>query len=510
MSVVTDVEQLEDLDPASVKKVAKVLLRENASLRRKISELAHAVARLEGRGEGEQTELELAIIKEQLGRLQRKQFGDSSERRGSSKPAKAKKRKKGHGPREQPSLPVFELLEVLEEDEQVCPKCSGQLRPMHGQTEDAEVITRIECEYKLVREQRQKYRCGCNESVVTAPSSVPRLIKGGRYDVNFGVGVVIDKYVDHMPLERQCRTMARQGLVIDSQTLWDQVRAVATLLAPSYLALREYIIGADVIGADETWWRLMDNTRSKTKWWTWGITTHDACWYQIAPSRSAETAAEVLRGFSGVVLCDGYRAYATVERKVPGIRLAHCWSHARRNFVEAEPNYPEACAQALEQIGQLFETERKLKDPNALDGNAKATAIRERRRVRELESKPILDKLKKWALEQHGLPKSGLRKATDYLLDYWTGLTAFVDEPLLSIHNNLTERALRGMVIGRKNHYGSRSEAGTRAAAILYSLVESAKLAGVDPAKYLSLATMRAIEKPGSVLLPHQVAAALG
>ena len=505
----TDVEQIEQLDTASVKEMAKVLVRENASLRKQLSQLAHAVARLEGRGEGEQAELELAIVKEQLGRLQRKQFGDSSERRQGLKAKKPKKTKKGHGPRKQPSLPKIEVLEVLEDDDQMCPKCSGKLRPMTGQTEDSEFITRIEREYRVVRECRQKYRCGCNESVVTAPSPTRKLVKGGRYDVNFGVGVAIDKYVDHLPLERQRRIMAREGLIIDSQTLWDQVRAVATHLAPTYLALRDYILGADVIGADETWWRLMDNTRSKKRWWTWGITTHDACWYQIAPSRSAEVASEVLRGFKGTVLCDGYKAYATVAKNVPDVRLAHCWSHARRNFVEAEPNYPEACSKALSMIGDLFEIERRLEDPDALSGDAKAAALRERRRARDRESRPILDDLRKWALEQHGLPKSGLRKATDYLLEYWSGLTVFVEEPQLAIHNNLTERALRGMVIGRKNHYGSRSEAGTRAAAILYSLVESAKLADLDPADYLLLATTRAIDKPGAILLPHQLAAAL-
>lgn len=501
----TSIDEIDDLHTA--KQLLKLLAGENDWLHRRLHELATNVARLEGRGEGEQMSLELSWLKEHLQRLEKRVFGNSSERRPGEKPNTPKPEKKGHGPRPQPELPVVELVEELEPEAQVCPKCSGPLQAMRGQTEDAEFVTRIERTYRLVRESRQKYRCTCNEAVVTAPASAYKLVKGGRYDAAFGVGVVIDKYVDHLPLERQCRIMAREGLAIDSQTLWDQVAAVATHLAPSYLALRDYVLSADVIGADETWWRLMGG-RSSTRWWAWGITTHDACWYQISPSRSGATAKEVLAGFEGTVLCDGYKAYEMVANAAPNIRLAHCWAHARRNFVEAEPNYPQACGEALAMIGELFAIERSLRAPDELEGDAKMEAVRERKRVRSEESQPIIEKLKKWALEQHGLPKSGLRKATDYLLAYWKGLTAFLEDPLLSLDNNRTERALRGMVIGRKNHYGSRSEAGTRAAAVLYSLVESAKLAEVDPAEYLLLATTRAIGKPGSILLPHQLAAA--
>lgn len=195
-------------------------------------------------------ELEVALLKEQLGTLSQRHFGESSERRPTAKPRKKSKPKRGHGPRSQESLPSVGVVEVLEDEATKCPKCDGQLQPMKGVTEDAEYITRIELEFRLVREHRQKYRCTCNEAVVTAPSTARKLVKGGRYDVSFGVGVVVDKYVDHLPLERQCRAMKRQGLVIDSQTLWDQVRAVATHLVPSYLALRDYILGADAIGVN--------------------------------------------------------------------------------------------------------------------------------------------------------------------------------------------------------------------------------------------------------------------
>lgn len=108
-----------------------------------------------------------------------------------------------------------------------------------------------------------------------------------------------------------------------------------------------------------------------------------------------------------------------------------------------------------------------------------------------------------WAHQQRALPESGLGKAIAYMLGLWKGLTRFLDDPRIALDNNATERALRGMVIGRKNHYGSRSKRGTEVAALFYSLIESAKLAGVEPKAYLLRATYAALDNPGTVTLPH-------
>ena len=373
-----------------------------------------------------------------------------------------------------------------------------------GLTEDSTVIAMLSRQIWELLSKRQKYRCSCNGALRVAPGPY-KAIEGGRYSLEFAVQVAVDKYADALPLERQVRIMKRAGLVCDSQTLWDQIDALAKLLEPSYLALREYIIGADVIGADETWWRLMQKKANK-KWYAWGLTTHDACWYKLADSRSAKLASEVLDGFEGTVLCDGYKAYETVAKECPNIKLAHCWAHVRRKFVEAESNYPVPCAEALEMLGELFTIERGLPGADKLDGEEKAMALEVRKAQREKHSRPLLEKLKAWALTQRGLPKSGLRKAIDYMLVRWKGLTAFLDDPHVEIHNNQTERALRGMVLGRKNHYGSRSQRGTEVAAIMYSLVESAKLCGVNPSEYIYKAAIEAIETPGAALLPNALA----
>ena len=498
------IDQVNDLDTA--KQMLSLYAKEVARLNARVQELTRRLAAAEGKSDADAMQLELSNLQEQLANFQRKVFGDSSEKRlhenATKKPDKAPSR--GHGPREQPKLRTQAVLMELPESQRDCPACGKPLQAMKGVTEDSEVIAAVERAYWQLLSMRQKYRCSCNGAIVTAPGPY-KVIDGGRYTLQFAVQVATDKYADHLPLERQVRIMARQGLLTDSQTLWDQIDALAVHLEPTYDALRSYILGDDVIGADETWWRLMQK-KSNKRWYAWGITTHDACWYQIADSRSARVAAEVLDGFEGTVLCDGYKAYKTVSIESPAIRLAHCWSHARRKFVEAEPNYPLACGEALKKIGKLFEIEGALPSPHALEGEEKVAALELRRRQRQMMSAPLLDELRAWALEQRGLPQSGLRKAIDYMLEYWQGLTAFVEDPHLDIHNNRTERALRGMVLGRKNHFGSRSERGTKVAAIFYSLIETAKLCGVDPNLYLMRAAEAAIDRPGAVLMPHALA----
>jgi transposase len=501
---VRSIDQIDDVE--TLKQMLSLSAKEIARLNKRIMDLTRQLAAAQGKSESDQLQLELSEVHEQLANFQRKVFGDSSEKRPqTSEPKKVEaKPKRGHGPREQPQLRTQPVLMELPEKDRDCPACGKPLQPMKNVTEDSEVIAAIERQYWQIVAMRQKYRCSCNGAIVTAPGPY-KVIEGGRYTLQFALQVAIDKYADHIPLERQVRIMTRQGLRIDSQTLWDQIDALAVHLEPTYDALRKYIVGADVIGADETWWRMMQKKGNK-RWYAWGITTHDACWYEIADSRSAKVAAKVLEGYEGTVLCDGYKAYKTVSNESPGIRLAHCWAHARRKFVEAEPNYPIACAQALDKLGELFEIEAALPQPDQLFGDEKTSALALRKQQREERSRPLLEALRTWALEQRGLPQSGLRKAIDYMLEYWQGLTAFLEDPHLDIHNNRTERALRGMVLGRKNHFGSRSERGTKVAAIFYSLVETAKLCGIDPSWYLMKAAERAIDNPGAVLLPHELA----
>jgi transposase len=378
---------------------------------------------------------------------------------------------------------------------------------MAGQTEDAEEITVVERRFVLVTHKRQKYRCACNGCVDTAPGPL-RLaarpdVRGRRYAPEFAVEVAIGKYGDHLPLERQARMMRREGLDVASQTLWDQIEALATVLQPTYEALHQHVLAAPVIGADETWWRFMQGRAAK-RWWAWSVTSADAVAYMILESRSQEAARQVLDGYGGIVLADGYGAYDALARAGPRFTLAHCWAHVRRKFVEAEPHYPTPCGEVLTLIGQLYATERACpRLDGTMDEASRAEALRLRAALRAEQSAPSIAAIRAWAHQQRALPESSLGKAIGYLLGLWPGLTRFLDDPRIPLDNNATERGLRGVVVGRKNHYGSRSQRGTEVAALFYSLIESAKLCGVEPKAYLLQAVRAALATPGTVTLPH-------
>src|SRR5262245_53786843 len=350
-------------DPEMLRQVAVLLERENTTLHAKLHALAEELARL--RGDTLPTaQHELAFLKELLAQRERALFGPSSEqrpRREDPEPAVPPAPRRGHGPTAQPRLPVVEQIHELDDADRICPQCGGTLQAMTGQTEDSEEITVVERQFVIVQHQRQKYRCACNGCVDTAPGP-PRLaarpdVRGHRYAPAFAVEVAIDKYLDHLPLERQARRMRREGLGIESQTLWDQLDALATALAPTYEALRQHVLAAPVIGADETWWRILQG-RGAPRWWAWSVTCEEAVAYTILESRSQQAARQVLNGYTGIVLADGYGAYDALARAGPGFTLAHCWAHVRRKFVEAEPHYPGPCGEVLDLIGQLYAVER--------------------------------------------------------------------------------------------------------------------------------------------------------
>ncbi len=301
--------------------------------------------------------------------------------------------------------------------------------------------------------------------------------------------------------------MNREGLDVDSQTLWDQIEGLARPLEPTLDALYRHVLSQDVIGADETWWRLMQKGGSK-RWWVWSLTGSDAVIYRILDSRSESAAAEVLGNYAGIVMADGYKPYDSLSRAGPFGRfiLVHCWSHVRRKFVEAEPFEPERCKDVLDRIGKLYAIESECPPASIVsDADTRAAALAQRGRLRDERSRPIVAAIRSWAMTQVALPQSTFGKAIAYMLGLWPGLERFLDDPRIPLDNNHTERGLRGVVVGRKNHYGSRSRRGTEVAALFYSLIESAKLVGVDPAAYLRAAIRAAYANPGAVLLPHDM-----
>jgi hypothetical protein len=233
-------------------------------------------------------------------------------------------------------------------------------------------------------------------------------------------------------------------------------------------------------------------------WQVWTAATPDAVYYRIQDSRGTDAAEAMLGGFAGIVMCDGYKVYSNLAKRQPGLILAHCWAHIRREYKAIEDFFPKPIAEVLALVDELFAIERLC--PQAPEGHAL------RRQLRAERSRPIVAKIQQWALSVETLPASGLAKAIAYMGGLWTGLCRFLDDPRIPLDNNLAERENRRPVLGRKNHYGSRSLRGTEVAALFYSLCESACLNGLDPQAYLEHAACCAL-RGETIPLPHELRA---
>lgn len=484
-------------DLETLRQIALLVDRENQRLIDRVTKLTVENLRLRGIEGSVQLELEvrrnLEAAREDILRLDERK---KEAKKQKEKPAKGK----GHGPRPQPHLPSVERVFELPDTDRKCEVCDGELSEMTGQFEESEVVTVVKRSFVIERHRRKKYRCRCNANVVTAPAP-PKLQSGGRYSLEFAVEVAISKYLDHLPLERQVRMMRREGLETDSQTLWDQLNVLARHLEPVYDALGAKVLESPVVHADETRWPLMGSNK-KSAGTVWGLSSPDIAFYRMLPTKSADDGRKVLGGYQGIAVVDGYAVYEVLARAGPELSLAHCWAHVQRKFDEASEHYPLACSEVLELIGKLYEVEREVDDSFPGDEEAQ----KRRLRFRQERSIPILDAIRAWAVAQRGLPRSEFGKAIRYMLERWDKLTLFVENPLVPLDNNHAERALRGPVVGRKNHYGSRSKRGTEVAALFYTLCETAKLQNVEPRAYLLKAAYTAVANPGAVVLPSDLA----
>jgi transposase len=316
------------------------------------------------------------------------------------------------------------------------------------------------------------------------------------------VDVAISKYCDHLPLERQKRIFERAGLKVSSQTLWDQIEALARVLKPTYEAFSDRILAEPLVHADETRWPLLAKGQQKSLW-TWCLASEDMVFYRILDNRGKDAASTVLQYYDGIVVADGYSAYQSLARAGPGFTLAHCWAHVRRKLVEIEELGQTSVTPALDLIAQLYAVERQVPAPGPEEtAEQRAERLALRLRLRQEHSRPLVEQIAQWVELQKALPKSSLGRAIGYLRELWNGLTRFLDDPQIPLDNNRVERALRSVVLGRKNHLGSRSQRGCEVAALFYTLLGTAQLRGVDPRAYLTRALYRALQDPTAITYP--------
>jgi transposase len=340
-------------------------------------------------------------------------------------------------------------------------------------------------------------------SALSCPSAPPAILEGGRADVSFLAGLVIDKFLYHLPLYRQHQRLAAAGIDVTRQWLTQQVLAVALLLAPIVAAMLEEIRACRVKAMDETPIKAGRKGKGQLKtgyfWPLWGDTDAGGggdIVFLFRPSRAAIHVREALGEQvheAMVLLSDGYRVYAQYAEAV-GIALAQCWAHTRRGFERAKDLEPEAAAEALERIGALYAIEAEIRE-QGLTGAAK-------RDYRRAQAKPAVEAFFLWAegqLERAALlPSNPLTKALHYALERREGLSLYLTDPDVPIDTNHLERALRPIPLGRKNWLFCWSEVGAEAVATLQSLIVTCRVHDIDPYDYLVDVLQRIDRHPAS------------
>jgi transposase len=306
------------------------------------------------------------------------------------------------------------------------------------------------------------------------------LVEKGIPTDALAIQVFIAKYADHLPLYRQSAIAARQGITLPRSTLCGWIGALADRLKPVWEAIGAEVRAGPYLHLDDTPIRVLRRDRCLIgRLWTYGVP--DAVHLRYAPSRAGSWPGDFLRGYRGYVMGDAYAGHHQLF--TDGTRTAvACWVHARRNFHEICDQEPEALAM-VRRIAVLYAIEKKLREAGADPGTIRAT--RQREALPQLAI--IKTHLDRMALS--ATPRSPLGKAVNYALAIWDALTVYATASIaLPIDNNLAERSIRPVAIGRKNYLflGSGENGGGDWAAIAYSLIGSCQLNGLDPVRYLT------------------------
>ncbi len=390
-----------------------------------------------------------------------------------------------------------------EPEQTICDCCSEEM-PKIGE-EVTEELEYIPAQFKVIEHVKIKRACPrCKQGVVQGkipPAVLP--LEKCRVGAALLAYLYVAKYCDHMPLNRLQQKFLRHGIDIPRQRMCDWIGAgVEQILLVIALALKKSVRASAYIRADET--ELEVQTEEKDgklhRGRLWGILSYEKdLYFEYAPSRSSEVARSLLGGISGCVQADLYSGYNFLEREPNIVRIA-CWDHARRKFVEAKNSAPEQAKTVLTLIGELYRFEREFKDK--LKKEKRPLDPAERVLMRQQKARPVLVKLKEYldTFAMYELPKSSLGKAVRYVLPAWEGFTAFVDHGLVELSNALLEQQNRSIALGRNNWFFAGSDRGAKWAAVVYSLIGTCKLNGVNPYEYLADVLRRAPSMPRSAV----------
>jgi len=366
-----------------------------------------------------------------------------------------------------------------------CADCGGRLRRIgEDVTEELEYVPGRFIVNRIVR---PRLTCACCEKFMQSPLP-SRPIERGRPGPGLLAHVLVSKYADHLPLYRQSQIFEREGIDLDRSTLADWVGKSTALLEPLAEAIGRYVLAGEAIFADDTPVRMLAPGTGKTqtaRLWVyarderpWCGDAPPAACYRFSGDRRGKHPKDHLVRFRGWMHADGYAGFEELYRS-GAIREVACMAHVRRKFVDVHRAQGSPIAEeAIRRIGQLYAVEKE----------ARGSPPDRRVEIRQTKAAQIFDDLEAWLAMQltRISGKSPLAGAIRYGLTRMNRLRPYLEHGILELDNNVAERGMRAIALGRKNYLFVGSEAGGKAAAIAYTLIETAKLNGVDPHAWLA------------------------
>jgi transposase len=404
--------------------------------------------------------------------------GESSANESATEPLP--KKSKGHGRRPiPPEIPRENIVHELGEEERLCP-CCGRPRTEIGR-EVSEQLEFVPAQLKVLHHERVRYACpDCEEHVVLAPKPAQPIDKGLP-----GPGLLahlaLSKYGDYLPLYRLEDILSRSGILLRRSTLCGWIAQTADLLQPLYEQMCQRVLRSQVIHTDDTGIKMLAEGQCQIcKFWTYaGDKTNPFAVYEFSLTREGKNPSRFLEGFTGYLQADAFSGYDEVYAKGQVIEVA-CVAHCRRYWWEAKETDPRRAHEALGYIGRLYQLETQFENAGLIGEALRA--------ARQLHSVPVLNEFQTWLRREQilVLPKSPIGKAFTYTLNQWPALCRYTEDGVLDIDNNLAERLVKLPAILRKNALFVGSEEGGHRAAILLSVVASAKLCHVEPWVWLN------------------------
>ncbi len=395
-------------------------------------------------------------------------------------PSPAKKKGPGHGRRPLPDhLPRRQVIHELTDEERTCP-CCGKLRQEIG-SDISEQLEFIPASLEVIEHHRKKYACRECEEHVAIAAKPPQPIERGLPGPGLLAHITLSKYGDYLPLYRQEDILSRSGIVLRRSTLGGWIAAAADLLQPLYELMCDRVRASRVIHTDDTGIKMLAKGGCRNaKFWAYiGDDANPYTAYEFSLTREGKEPTRFLEGFRGYLQADAFSGYDQIYKSGQVIEVA-CMAHCRRYWWESKETDSRRAHEAISYIARLYDLEEQFRE-------AKCTgaALRD---ARQRYSVPILNAFGSWLESEcdRVLPQSPIGKAFTYSRNQWPALRRYTDDGALSIDNNIAERMMKLPAIGRKNWLFVGSLAGGRRAAVLLSVIASAKHCGVEPWSWLT------------------------